>query len=75
MQTGTVARLTDRGFGFIKCEGQEKDIFFHSKDLVGVSFDDLREGDKLTFEIANGPKGPNAVNVSKAAATNENKAA
>ena len=64
MQTGTIARLTDRGFGFIKVEGQEKDLFFHSKELVGVAFDSLREGDKVTFEVAESPKGPNAVKVS-----------
>ncbi|MHB1086203.1 MAG: cold shock protein (beta-ribbon, CspA family) [Parcubacteria group bacterium Athens0416_74] len=67
MQTGTIARLTDKGFGFIKVEGQEKDLFFHSNELIGVSFDELREGDKLTFEVAESPKGPNAIKVSKAA--------
>ena len=65
MQTGTIARLTDKGFGFIKVEGQEKDVFFHSKELVGITFDELREGDTLTFEIAQSPKGPNAIKVSK----------
>lgn len=65
MQTGTIARLTDKGFGFIKREGQEKDLFFHSNELVGVSFDALREGDKVSFEVAQSPKGPNAVKVSK----------
>ncbi|OGG60608.1 cold-shock protein [Candidatus Kaiserbacteria bacterium RIFCSPHIGHO2_01_FULL_56_24] len=66
MQTGTIARLTDKGFGFIKRDGEEKDLFFHSNELVGVSFDELREGDKLTFEVAESPKGPNAVKVSRA---------
>jgi CspA family cold shock protein len=65
MQQGTIARLTDRGFGFIKAEGQDKDLFFHSKELVGVAFDDLREGDQVTFEIGDSPKGPNAIKVSK----------
>ena len=65
MQEGTIARLTDRGFGFITVEGKDKDLFFHSKDLVGVAFDDLREGDKVKFEITESPKGPNASNVSK----------
>lgn len=65
MQTGTIARLTDKGFGFIKREGQEKDLFFHSNELVGVRFDELREGDTLSFEVADSPKGPNAVKVSK----------
>ena len=67
MQEGTITRLTDRGFGFIKVAGQEKDLFFHSKELVGVAFDSLQEGDKVTFEVAESPKGPNAVKVSKAA--------
>ena len=66
MQTGTIARLTDKGFGFIKRDGQEKDLFFHSNELVGVSFDELREGDKMSFEVADSPKGPNAVKVSRA---------
>ena len=66
MQTGIIARVTDKGFGFIKREGQEKDLFFHSNELVGVSFDELREGDKVTFEVAESPKGPNAIKVSRA---------
>jgi CspA family cold shock protein len=65
MQTGTIARLTDRGFGFIAREG-EKDLFFHANELVGVEYADLREGDKVTFEVTQGPKGPNATKVSKA---------
>ncbi len=66
MQEGTIVRLTDRGFGFIKREGQEKDLFFHSKELVNVQYDELREGDRVTFEVADSPKGPNAVKVSRA---------
>jgi CspA family cold shock protein len=63
METGTIARLNN-GYGFITRDGQDKDLFFHVNELQGVSFDDLREGDKLTFEVGEGPKGPNAVNVS-----------
>jgi len=66
MQKGTIEKLTDKGFGFIKVEGQEKNLFFHSNELQGVSFDSLREGDELTFEIAESPKGPNAIKISKA---------
>ena len=66
MQTGTIARLTDKGFGFIKIEGQEKDLFFHSNELVNVKFDELREGDTVNFEVGQSPKGPNAVKVSRA---------
>ncbi len=67
MTEGTIARLTDRGFGFIARDGEEKDLFFHSNELVGVEFDNLKEGDKVTFEVADGPKGPNATKVSKVA--------
>jgi CspA family cold shock protein len=63
---GTIKRLTDKGFGFIGVEGMEKDVFFHSKALVGVTFDELREGDAVSFEIEESPKGKNAVNVKRA---------
>jgi len=66
METGKIARLTDRGFGFIAREGEEKDLFFHSNQLVGVEFDSLREGDMVTFEVEEGPKGLNAAKVQKA---------
>lgn len=66
MQEGTIARLTDKGFGFISREGQEKDLFFHMNELTNVKFDELREGDKVTFEVAESPKGPNAIKVSRA---------
>ena len=66
MAQGTIKRLTDRGFGFIAQEGEEKDLFFHSNELQGVQFNELKEGDKVQFEIAESPKGPNAVKVSRA---------
>jgi len=66
MSEGTIASLKENGFGFIHREGVEKDLFFHSNSLVGIAFEDLREGDKLTFEVEEGPKGPNAINVQKA---------
>ena len=65
MEEGTIARLMDRGYGFIKRGGQEKDLFFHSKELQGVTFDELRVGDKVTFEVVQGEKGPAATNVSR----------
>jgi cold shock protein len=65
MEQGKIARLTDRGFGFISREGVEKDLFFHSKELVGVTFEELREGDMVQFEVGESPKGPNAVKVSR----------
>lgn len=64
--TGTIKTKTDRGFGFISCEGQPKDIFFHSKDLQGVTFDELQQGDTVSFEIQQGDKGPSAINVTRA---------
>ncbi|XLQ20112.1 MAG: cold-shock protein [Candidatus Moraniibacteriota bacterium] len=66
MNTGKIARLTDRGFGFISQEGEEKDLFFHATELQDVEFNDLQEGDDVTFELADGPKGQNAVNVARA---------
>lgn len=62
---GTVKVKTDRGFGFISREGEAKDLFFHSKDLVGITFDEIQVGDEVTFEVVNGDKGPSAKNVSK----------
>jgi len=64
--TGTIARLTDKGFGFIAVEGQEKDTFFHSSSLVGVSYDELRDGDAVTFDLEDSDRGPRAVNVKRA---------
>lgn len=63
--TGIIKKMTDKGFGFITPEGAEKDVFFHSNSLVGVRFDELREGDAVTFDIEESPKGPNAVNVQR----------
>lgn len=66
MEQGTVAKkVSDKGFGFIKRDGQEKDLFFHSNELKNISFDELQEGDTVSFEVGDSPKGPNAVNVSK----------
>lgn len=65
--TGTIKKLVaDRGFGFIAREGEAKDLFFHSKDVVGTTFEELREGDAVSFEVVDGEKGPSAKNVTKA---------
>jgi CspA family cold shock protein len=64
--TGTIKTKMDKGFGFISREGEAKDLFFHSNDLSGISFDEIQVGDTVTFEIVNGPKGPNAKNVARA---------
>jgi len=62
---GTVKTKTDRGYGFISREGEEKDLFFHSSDLIGVSFDELKVGDAVTFEVEQGDKGPSAKKVTR----------
>ncbi|PIR93107.1 cold-shock protein [Candidatus Falkowbacteria bacterium CG10_big_fil_rev_8_21_14_0_10_43_10] len=62
---GTIKKLTDKNFGFIAQEGAN-DLFFHANNLDGVEFAQLREGDAVTFEIENTPKGNAAVNVKKA---------
>jgi cold shock protein len=64
--TGTIKTLTDRGFGFISREGEAKDLFFHSKDLQGVTFDELKQGETVSFDVQQGDKGPSAVNVTRA---------
>ena len=62
---GSIVRLQDKGFGFIKPEDGSKDVFFHASALVELSFDDLREGDNVMFEVVEGPKGPAAANVTR----------
>ena len=65
MEKGTIARLTDRGFGFISRDGEEKDLFFHSNELQGVEYNELKEGDQLEFEVSEGQKGLNATNIKR----------
>ncbi len=67
MITGIIARVTDKGYGFIKpAEEGANDVFFHARALAdGLMFDDLREGDKVSYELEEGPKGPSATNVQK----------
>ncbi len=63
MLKGTIIRLMDRGYGFIKGEGEE-DLFFHRNDLQGMEFDTLREGQEVLFEKGQGRDGhPQAVKV------------
>lgn len=57
--------MTDRGFGFIAREGEEKDLFFHANELKNVQYNDLREGDEVTFDLAEGEKGLSAVNINR----------
>jgi CspA family cold shock protein len=62
MAEGKIRRLTDKGYGFIET-GTPKDMFFHSSNVEGVRFDDLREGMAVTYVEGQGPKGPRAENV------------
>ena len=63
--TGTIKTLTEKGFGFIAREGETKDLFFHSNDLSGVTFNELKVGDNVSFEVVDGQKGPSAKNVTR----------
>jgi CspA family cold shock protein len=65
MAEGTIKRITDKGFGFID-NGTSKDLFFHSSSVQGATFDELREGQKVTFDEGMGQKGPCAENVTPA---------
>jgi len=62
MAEGTIKRKIDRGFGFIDA-GDGKDLFFHMSSVEGVTFDDLQEGQRVTFVEARSQKGPCAEQV------------
>ena len=62
---GTIKTLTDRGFGFITPEGGGDDVFFHSSELQGIEYNELKEGDAVTFEVTESDKGPKATNVAR----------
>ena len=62
MAEGTIKRLTDKGFGFIET-GSESDMFFHHSSVEGTTFEELQEGQRVSFTAGQGPKGPRAENV------------
>ena len=62
MAEGTIKRLTDKGFGFISM-GTGDDVFFHMSACEGVDFNQLQEGQRVSFTVGQGPKGPRAEKV------------
>ena len=62
---GTIKTLTEKGFGFITVDGEEKDLFFHKNELKEVTYEELKVGDRVSFERTDSPKGPNATNVTR----------
>ena len=61
MAEGTIKRITDKGYGFI--DSGTNDVFFHSSSVADQRFEELREGQRVTYEMGQGPKGPRAENV------------
>jgi cold shock protein len=62
MAEGTIKKITEKGFGFIQTE-RGGDLFFHMSNVEGVRFEDLREGQRVSFNEGRGPKGARAENV------------
>lgn len=61
---GTIKRLVrDKGFGFIAANDGDAEYFFHTSACRNVRFDELQEGQTVSFEVGQGPKGPRAENV------------
>ena len=65
MAEDTIKRIIDKGFGFIDT-GSDRDLFFHSSSVEGARFEELREGQRVTYNEAQGQKGPCAENVTPA---------
>ena len=65
--TGTIKTIVaGKNFGFISREGEAKDLFIHANDLQGVTFEELKVGDVVSFDVEEGQKGPSAKNVARA---------
>ncbi len=55
-----------KGFGFIEREDKEKDVFVHMSAVKDAGMNSLEEGQEVTFDVEDGPKGPNATNIKSA---------
>jgi len=55
-----------KGFGFIEREDKEKDVFVHTTAVRDAGMNSLEEGQEVTFDVEDGPKGPNATNIKSA---------
>ena len=55
-----------KGFGFIEREDKEKDVFVHTSAVRDAGMNSLEEGQEVTFDVEDGPKGPNATNIKSA---------
>ena len=62
MAEGTIKKLADKGFGFIET-GTGKDLFFHMSNVEDGAFNDLYEGQRVSYTVGESPKGPRAENV------------
>ncbi|MDR3605903.1 MAG: cold-shock protein [Oligoflexia bacterium] len=66
MVSGSVKWFNDsKGYGFIQADGNDRDVFVHYSAIQGDGFKTLAEGQKVHFELIEGPKGPQAANVSR----------
>ena len=62
MAEGRIKKLTSKGFGFIDT-GDGNDLFFHMSNVEGARYEDLQEGQRVSYNAGRGPKGPRAENV------------
>lgn len=66
MPQGVIKKITNRGFGFIKPDEGEKDLFFHMSGLLkGLKLEDLNEEDRVEYDVVDSDKGPRAVHINK----------
>lgn len=63
MPNGRIKKKMEKGFGFIESPDRDKDLFFHATALDGIMFDELMEGQAVSFDVGQGDKGPRAENV------------